>query len=501
MRWPRLPDLQLLLLLALARLILHLLTSGQYGFHRDELATLDDARWLAWGYVAYPPLTPFVARLALELFGPSLVGLRLFSAAAQCGGLVLAGLIARELGGGRWAQVVTALAVTSAPISLIQGALFQYVSFDYLWWVLIAWCSLRLLNSSNPRWWLAIGLAAGLGLLTKYTIAFLLVGLAGGLLITPLRQQLTGRWLWTGLALAVLIWLPNLLWQAQHSFVSLEFLSAIHSRDVRIGRTQGYLPEQLYVNASPLTIPLWIAGLWFYLIAPAGQRYRLLGWLYVIPGLLCLAAQARAYYLGPAYPPLLAAGAVVVERWLAAGRPGRARLGRACTALVLASAIVASAALSLPIAPVNSGLWSLTSKVHDNFVEEIGWPELVETVAGLYAALPPDSQPRAAILAGNYGEAGAIDLYGPAYGLPPALSGVDSYWLRGYPEPPPQTTIVLGYRRDEVSAVFETCDPAARVTNRYGVANEETANFPEIFVCRAPRQPWSVLWPSLRRFN
>jgi 4-amino-4-deoxy-L-arabinose transferase-like glycosyltransferase len=494
-------DVGILLLPALAALLVHVITNGQYGFHRDELAVLDDAKQLDWGYVAYPPLTPFVARLALALFGPALVGLRLFSAAAQCAAMVLAGLMARELGGGRWAQAVTAIAVACAPLSLIQGALFQYVGFDYLWWVAIAYCTLRLLNSGDGRWWLAIGLFAGLGLLTRYTIAFLLAGLAIGVLVTSARKWMTSGWLWAGAVLALLIWLPNVLWQAQHGFISLQFLSAIHTRDVQLGRTQAYLPEQFFVNANPLTLPLWVCGLWFYLAAPGGRRYRLLGWLYLVPFLLFLIAQARSYYLGPAYPMLLAAGAGVAERWFASRRPARARLGRALSGVALALAGVVGGALFLPIAPVDSGLWNVTSHLQDNFVEEIGWPDLVQTVAGIYAGLPIGERPRTAILTGNYGEAGAVDLYGPAFQLPRAVSGVDSYWLRGYPQPPPQTVIVLGYSRDQAQTLFNTCDLAGRVVNRYGVKNEESTAHPDIFVCRDPRQAWPVLWPTLQHFG
>jgi 4-amino-4-deoxy-L-arabinose transferase-like glycosyltransferase len=489
-------DHAVLLLLGLARMALHLLTDNQYGFHRDELATLDDARALAWGFVAYPPLTPFVARVALDLFGPSLVGLRLFSAAAQCAAMVLTGLMVRDLGGGRWSQVVAALAAGSAPLSLIQGALFQYVSFDYLWWVLIACCSLRLLKTDNGRWWLAIGAVAGLGLLTRYTIGALLAGLAVGVATTRWRW-ITGRWLWAGAALALVVWLPNLVWQAQHEFVSLAFLNTIHARDVSIGRTQGYLPEQLFVSTNPLTVPLWVLGLWLYLYSAAGRRYRLLGFLYVVPFLLLWLTQGRSYYLGPAYPVLIAGGSVVAERWLAAQGALLARAGRTAVAIGLVLAWAIGAALSLPIAPVNSRLWNVTSSVNDNFVEEIGWPDLVETVASIYAGLPATTT---GILAGNYGEAGAIDLYGPAYELPQAISGADSYWYRGYPDPPPEKLIVLGYAAGELSRLFATCDLAGQVTNRYGVKNEETAH-PQIFVCSDPRQPWPNLWQTLRRFQ
>lgn len=249
-------DLGLLLVLALAKLVLHLLTNGQYGFHRDELATLDDARELAWGYVAYPPMTAALACMALALFGPSLTGVRLFVALAQSLAMVLAGLMARELGGSRGAQVVTALAAAIAPITLSMGTMFQYGAFDYLWWVLLAYLIVRRLNSADPRWWLGIGAIIGLGMLTKYTMVFWVAGLAGGVLLTPARRDLKSPWLWGGVALSLLIVLPNLIWQVQHDWISLAFLRSIHARDVRIGRTSAYLIEQFFVCTNPFTISL-----------------------------------------------------------------------------------------------------------------------------------------------------------------------------------------------------------------------------------------------------
>ena len=324
-------DLLVLVLLAAARLLFHLLTNNQYGFHRDELATIDDARHLAWGFVAYPPLTPLIARAAMEWFGPSLVAVRFFSGVAQAIAMVLTGLMARELGGSRWAQVVAAVAVAVAPISMLMGAMFQYVSFDYLWWVLAAYFLIRLLKSDDPRWWLAIGATLGLGVMTKYTIAFFIAGIVAGVLLTSTRRHLRSPWLWAGVALSLLLFLPNLIWQIQHDFISLEFLNSIHARDERIGRTSDFLPEQLFVNASPFTIPLWIAGLVYYFTLPARKRFRLIGWLFVIPFVLFWVAQGRSYYVGAAYPMLLAAGAVTWERWLA-GRPvGQGRVWHGVT--------------------------------------------------------------------------------------------------------------------------------------------------------------------------
>jgi 4-amino-4-deoxy-L-arabinose transferase-like glycosyltransferase len=467
-------DLGILVLLALVRMVLHTITNSQYGFHRDELAMLDDARYLSWGYVAYPPVTSLIARMALVLFGPSLVGVRFFSALAQSVAMVLAGLITRELGGTRLAQMVTALAVALAPISLIQGALFQYVSFDYLWWVSMAYFVVRLLKSDDPRWWLGIGAAIGLGMMTKYTMAYFVAGLVGGVLFTNARRYWASPWLWGGAALSLLIFAPNLIWQAQHNFISLEFLINIHARDVEIGRTGGYLIEQFIVAANLFTVPFWGAGLYFYFFKPAGARYRMLGWMYVIPFVLLLVTQGRSYYLAPAYPMLIAAGVIVWQQWVALLSATQARVARGLTWGGLAAGGLIFGPVMLPVAPINSELWNLTSQVHDNFVEEIGWPELAGTVADIYVALPPEERSRTAILTGNYGEAGAINLYGPAYGLPEAISGINSYWLRGYGNPPPETLIVVGFSRERAERFFATCDLAGQVTNRHGVENEET---------------------------
>ena len=494
-------DTGILLTLALCLVILHMLTSGAYGFHRDELATLDDARYLAWGYVAYPPVTPFLARVALELFGTSVRGVRFFSALAQAIAVVLSGLMARELGGKRLAQIVAALAVAIAPVSLGSGALLQYVAFDYLWWVLTAYFLIRLLGTEAPRWWLAVGAAIGLGMMTKYTMIFVVAGIAVGVLLTNARRYLKSPWLWTGVAVSSLVFLPNLIWQIQHHFISLEFLSHIHKRDIRWGRTKGFLPDQLWIAANLFTIPLWVAGLWFYFRKPAGKRFRMIGWMAVVPFVLFVIAKGRGYYMAPAYPMLLAAGAVVEERWLASMSIGRARMWRDLTFAALAVGGVVIAAMVIPMARVNSGWWNVAVAVDGDFREEIGWPELVAEVARIRDSLPADERSRIAILGANYGEAGAIDMFGAAYGLPKAISGVNSYWARGYGDPPPQTVIVLGLSAHYVNEIFQSCELAGHTKNNYNVLNEETKDHPDIFVCRNLRDPWPGFWKDFRYYG
>jgi hypothetical protein len=299
----------------------------------------------------------------------------------------------------------------------------------------------------------------------------------------------------------VIVFLPNLIWQLSHDFISLDFLNAIHRRDVEIGRADGFLVQQLYVSANPFALPLWVAGLYFYFYSPRGVRYRPLGWMYVVPLVLFLLARGRFYYMAPAYPMLIAAGSVVATKWLSALPANTARVGRVLIPVGLSAGAVLAGALMLPLAPINTAWWKLTSRVHDNFTEQIGWQELVKSVAGVYAGLPTDEKKEAGILAGNYGEAGAIDLFGPAYGLPQAICGVNSYWLRGYGNPPPQTLIVVGMSREYLERHFASCLAAGQVVNRYGVENEESRYHKDIFVCRGLRQSWPVFWKNFRHFG
>jgi 4-amino-4-deoxy-L-arabinose transferase-like glycosyltransferase len=490
-------DFAILLYLSVATVIVHLLTGGRYGFHRDELATLDDARHLAWGYVAYPPITPFFGRISLALFGTSLVGFRFFAAMAQAIAVVLTGLMARELGGGRGAQLIAAAA--AIPFCLAGGALMQYVSFDYLVWVLTAYFVARLLKSENPRWWAAVGCSIGLGMMAKYSMGFFVLGIVAAVLLTDARKYLASKWLWCGVALSVLAFLPNIYWQAQHHFVSLDFLQHIHERDIRIGRTKNFLPEQLEMTL--LALPLAVAGLYYCLISAAGRRFRMLGWMYVVPLLLFVIAKGRSYYLAGAYPMLYAAGSVCGEQWLASIRSFRRQAVRAVAWTALVADIAVTIAFTLPVAPVNSAWWQRAIKVQGDFREEVGWVELVQTVAGIRDSLPAQDRARLGILAGNYGEAGAINLYGPGHGLPSAISGVNSFWQRGYGDPPPETLIVLGLSHGFLERHFSSCELAGHVSNPYGIENEETSDHPDIYVCRGLRQSWPDFWDNFRYYG
>ncbi len=487
----------LLFSIAAADALLHIATNGRYGFHRDELQFLSDARHLDWGFVAYPPFTPFIEHIGLALFGLSLVGLRLFSVIAQAAALVVVGLMARELGGRRLAQITAMLAVALSPQPLFNATEFQYTSFDFLWWILIAYFTICLLKSGNPRWWMAIGAVVGLGLQTKYSILFLIVGILVGVVLSQARRFLLSAWFWGGIALALLIFLPNFLWLVHHDFISYHFLQHIHVRDVGEGRADGFLRDQLRICMNVFAAPLAVAGLVLFLI---DRHYRMLAWMYLIPFALFWIGKGRGYYVAPAYPMLIAMGAVGAERWLTS----LPRLARRIIVPVFFAGLAAFGAficaVILPLA--SSGpLRDFALQRNGELREEFGWNELVRTVATIRDSLPPDQQAHLGITTANYGEYGAIESLGPAYGLPKPIGTINSEWLRGYPTPPPTTLIVLGLSQRDANAVFTGCRWAGHNGNSEGLRNEESRDHPDIFVCGPPRQPWPELWRNHQDFG
>ena len=496
-----LSDTAILVWMAVALIILHCLTNNQYGFHRDELNFIEDGRHLAWGYIDCQPFTPFVGHIAEMLFGTSLVGIRFFPAVSQGLVLVLTGLMVRRMGGNRWAQIIAAAGAAISGVSLNQGSIFMYVSFDFLWWVAVAYAVISLLKTGNPRWWLAIGAAIGLGMLTKLTMGYLVAGLVAGVLFTPARRYLKSPWLWAGAALAMLIFLPNLLWMAQHDFISLQKLTFIHARDVRDGFYKWFLLDQLYNAANPSSIYLWVFGLYFFWRSSGTPNYRPLVWMYVVALAGFLATQGRGYYLAPAYPMLIAGGAFYigerVRNLTAADR--NARYSWLYYSLVIGGLCAAS--FTIPVVPVNSFWWKMADGIHQLYRDEVSWTGLVKTVADIRDTVPPEERSRLGVLAANYGEAGAVNVYGPAYNLPHAISGMDSYWLWGYGSPPPETVIAVGFTPSYANALFETCSIVGTTANSYGIQNIESRYFPDILLCRHLRQPWDQFWKNFRSFG
>ena len=476
-------------------LVVHFLLGNGYGFHRDELQFLDDARHLQWGFVAYPPLTSFCGRIAIALFGISPQVLRLPAAIVNAISLVLVGLIARELGGRRPAQVVALFA--AFPLALVFSSVLQYNTFDLLAWCLVILFTACVLRTEDQRNWIGVGVGIGIGVLSKYSIAFPVAGLLGGLILLPSqRHHLRSRWFWFGALAATIIAAPNLIWLASHHFITLQMEHFIHARDVRGGRARGYYSDQ--IKFTLFALPLAIAGLVSLL---RNRRFRLLSAFYIGPFVLFALAKGRGYYLMPAYSVLYAAGAVALERLLAQRVPWLRTSVRSVVLIAFLSDAALVSWAFLPAFPVGSSGWNWQMKNNDDMANEVGWPEFVAQVAAVRDTLSPQDRSRLAILANNYGEAGAIALYGPQYNLPTPISSTNTFHQRGYGPYEPETVIVTGGELNDQLGNFETCRVAAHVVIPYGVRNEESVDHPEILICRHLRWPWPIAWARSQEFG
>jgi 4-amino-4-deoxy-L-arabinose transferase-like glycosyltransferase len=476
-------------------LVVHFALGNGYGFHRDELQFLDDARHLAWGFAAYPPLTAFCGRIAIALFGISPQVLRLPAAIVNTLSLILAGLIARELGGKRVAQIVTLCAVL--PLALVFSSVLQYNTFDLLAWTLIVLSTTHLLRSGDERSWIGVGLGIGIGVLSKYSIAMPVASLIAALIVMPSqRHHLRSRWFWFGALTAAIIAAPNLIWLARHHFITIHMEQFIHARDVRHGRAKGYYSDQF--KFTLFGFPLALAGLISLLRSP---RFRLLSAFYIGPFILFAIAKGRGYYLMPAYTVLYAAGAVALERFLTA-RPESIRI--AVRAIVITALLVDAGLYSyayLPMGHPGSTAWNWQIKNNGDIRDEYGWPEFVAQVAAVRDTLPAADRTHLAIMAHNYGEAGALALYGPQYNLPTPISATNSFHDRGFGPYEPDTVIVTGTNLEDQLRSFESCTIAARVQMPYNIQNEESADHPEILICRHLRFPWPAAWARSQEFG
>jgi hypothetical protein len=475
--------------IAVLVLAIHLATNGLYDFHRDSLYYMDSARHPAWGYVDYPPVTPTIARLSLWLFGPSVWGLRLWPSIAGAAMVALAALIARELGGGRPARLLASLGAATSLVLLGANWLFQTVTFDELMWLSSLWLAARLLRTGGRRLWLALGVTIGIGLETKYTIVGLIAGLVAGALLTPLREHLKSPWPWAGIALALLIFLPNVLWQITNDWPSVQYTFNHKSSQSVDFSPLTFLAQQLGL-IGPVAIPIWLAGLYWLLISSAR---RMLGIAASVTFLIYLLV-GKSYYIGPLHPFLIAAGACALEAWAVPRR--RWLLPTAGTALTLQALVLLP--LALPVLPEPVMARSPLAQVRTDFAATVGWHELVSQVDAIYRGLSPNEQATTVILTNNYGEAGAVNTYGRRLGLPTAVSGELSYyfWKPALLDGP---VIAVGFEPAFLSTLFDQCERVGSVTNSYELHNEEFGA--PLVVCRHPKLPLDQLWLRLKAFR
>jgi Dolichyl-phosphate-mannose-protein mannosyltransferase len=479
--------------IAAAAFGLEIAVSARYGYVRDELYFLAAGHHPAFGYVDQPPLTPLIARLSAVLSGNTLVGLRVVPALGLAALVMLTAAMSRLLGAGRAGQILAALAAATCGEYL--GAMHELTTTmpDFVFWAVTLYLVLRLLTSRDPRWWLAIGGCVGLASEAKWNIAFLVAALAAGLLATDARGLLRSRYLLLGCLIAAALAAPDVIWQAAHGWPSIDVFRTLQGQAGH-NRAVYWIAQVLYTG--PVLVPVWVAGAVWSVRSEAARGFRAVG----IACVIAIAAQfvlgGKAYYSGGAYTFLLAAGCVPLERRLAARRP---RAWRPSPAAWMGAAMLVGAPITLSVLPARALATVPLQKINYDLAETIGWPQEVALIAREYHALPPGQRASTAILAGNYGEAGAIDRYGPGDGLPPAFSGANNFWYWGPPPARDRSAIAINVNPALLRRLFTTVRPVAVFHNGLGVSDDEQGA--TIDVATGLRGSWARAWPLLRDFS
>ena len=503
-------------LIALCYLLLHLSTASRYGYFRDALYYLACSRHLAWGYVDHPPLIVLMAWVVRHALGTSLPALMLVPAFAGATRILLTGAFAHALGADRFGTTLAAILAAVPGVWWVTDHQFAMNAFEPLLWTGCSFVVLLMIKTGQPRLWLAFGAIAGLGLENKYTIAVSAFAVLAGLLLTPQRKLVSTPWLFAGGLVALVLFLPNLLWNVRHHWPFLELMRNIRvsGRDVLLS-PPAFLAEQALIM-NPVTLPIWLAGLFFLLFSRDARPYRVFGWAFAMTITFFLLAHGKNYYAVPAYPPVLAAGAVAVERFLKTPRLERRPrlLATLRTALVtwLIVGVLLFLPVVLPVLPVDSYLRyqahlpfpiphsehsSVGAALPQYYADEFGWPEMVAAVATVYDSLAPQERSKTAILTSNFGEAAAIDFFGPRYGLPRAICAHQSYYLWGPRNYTGDIVIRVGSPIHDVRDDYDSVVIAARLESPYALDFE---NRP-ILLCRGRRRSLQMDWSNLKNWN
>ena len=497
--------------IALIVFLAHMLVSGRYGYFVDELYYLACSHHMAWGYVDQPPLIAVITWLERVILGDSLSALHFLPAVAAGLRVVLTGYIARELGARRFAIALSCVCVAVAPLYLGLDSLLTMNVFESLFWMGGALVALKIFNGSDPRLWILFGVISGMGLLNKHSMLFFGFALAAGLLLTKQRKQLDKPWIWLGALIAFVIFLPNLIWEIQHHFPTIELLQNVQ----RSGRNTEMKPlmftlMQMFIM-HPLAAPVWIAGLVLLLRDPEGKGWRVLGITYLVIMLCMFVLHGRMYYPGPAYPMLFAAGGVAIDRWLSRLESGRWLKPAYITLLVVTGVLLAPFAY-FPLLSVNQyiayskimHLQPVRLENHDIgplpqiYADQFGWKEMAQVVADAYQKLPLDERKSCGIFAQNYGQAGAIDFFGAKMGLPPAMSGHQNYFYWGPHGFSGQCMIVLGDTPERLRELFDSVEKVGTVNHPMSMPYQHF----DVYLCRGPKfGTLEEIWPKIKRWG
>jgi len=498
-------------LIAVVYFTLHLLTSTRYGYFRDALYYLACSEHLAFGYVDQPPLIPFLGWLTRHTLGTSLPALIFWPALAGASRIVLIAAFARELGARRFGIIFAAALGATPAVWWIVDHQFAMNGLEPLFWGGLAYVVLRLVNTANPKLWLAFGAIAGVGLLNKYSIVIFASALLAGILITRQRRILFTPWILAGGGIALLLFLPNLIWNIQHDWPFLELMRNVRATGKDVVLPPGRYLLQQVMMMNPVSFPFWFGGLLFYFCSRAAKNYRLFGYTFVLTIAAFMITHGKDYYSAPAYVLLFPAGAVATEALLRMRPRLQLVLQPACFVWLLLG-VVPLLPLVLPVLPIEtfvryqSHLPFELPKTERSFIgeslpqyyaDEFPWPGMVAAVAGVYHSLTPEEQQRVAIFGSNYGQAGAIDFFGPQYGLPKAISGHQNYFLWGPRHYTGDIVILLGGLESEARQQFESVTVAATLQNPYAYRYE---NRP-ILVCRGLKWDLQKDWARVKSWR
>ncbi len=501
-------ELALIVAFSAVGLLVHLLTNWRYGYFRDELYYMACSRHLAFGYVDQPPLSILLLHLSQVLFGNSLFAIRLLPALAGAATVAITGLIARELGGRGWAIALGCAGSLCVLFNLAVGNFFSMNAFEPLFWMGCVYLLVRIINGGSPTLWLWFGVLLGLGIENKHSTAFFAAGIFVALLLTPERRHFAEKWIWFGGLIAFAIALPNILWQARHHWATYELLSNIAHSDKNVALSPAQFILQQIVFMNPGTLPLWLSGLIWVFGSRDGRRYMTLGITYVVMLAEFVILHGKSYYLAPAYPMLLAAGAGAVERIFA----HRLRWFKPALLILILATGALFAPLVVPILPPGKlvaymraiGLQlpptetSHTAPLPQIFADQFGWQEMVASVAHVYHHLRPEDEKRAVIFCQNYGEAGAIDFFGPKFGLPTAISGHQNYFLWGPRDWTGEVALVLDTRDDGAREHFASVEDLGQiVSSPWAMPFERRTH---VYLCHDLKANVQEFWPRVKKW-
>lgn len=496
--------------IAIAKLIFHIYFNNRYGYFRDEFDYMACGDHLAWGYVDQPPLIPFLIHCSRAVLGDSLRAIRFIPALASSLLVVQTAILARELGGKTYAMVLSAACIVVAGQYLSNGSLLTTNCLEPNLWMGCAYFAILAIKKNQPRYWLWAGVIGGIGLQEKYSIAFFLAALVAGLLLTPQRRFLLTKYFWLGCLATFIIFLPNLLWNIHYHWPFLQLMHNIRAdkRDVVLPAGQFFF--QQLMNVSFITAPVWIRGVIAFLFWRKLRPYRALGWTYLFCYTIFFVLHGKIYYLSPIYPMLFAAGAIVIESTL--DRPIGKWLKPAVLVVMLAF-VAYIAPIPVPVLTPEHFLsymkhlpfkLPVTEHSHERaalpqwYADQFGWNEIVAETAVAWNQLSPDQRRDCGIFGQDYGQAGAIDFLGRRYGLPPALSGHQTWFLwgpRGYSG---NCMIVLDDNRERLAQLWSNVTyVGTSADNPYALENEIP-----VFICTGAKfGTLTELWPSLKRWR